>query len=263
MDLGLRGARVLVTAASRGLGAATTRRFSLEGAIVCISSRNLESLQTTAAEINAESGNAVFTFAGDVTDPAASERIVRLAAETMNGLDILVTNAGGPPPGTFDSLSADVWEQAIRLTLLSTVHLVRAALPYLRESSRAAILTIASASAKQPVANLTLSNTIRPAVIGLTKTLSQELGPEGIRVNSILPGSTETERMTELFTARAAKNGTTIEQEHAKSAAESPLGRIGTPEEFANAAVFLCSPAAGFIHGVALPVDGGTIRATL
>jgi 3-oxoacyl-[acyl-carrier protein] reductase len=263
MDLGLKGARVLVTAASRGLGAATARRFSLEGAFVVINSRSLDKLQATAAAINAESGNAIFTQAGDVSDAATAQRIVRNAAEALGGLDILVTNAGGPPAGGFDDLDAAAWEKAVNLNFMSTVHMIRAALPYLRQSRRASILTVTSTSVKQPVANLTLSNSIRPAVIGLTKSLSLELGLEGIRVNSILPGTTDTERVEELMASRASKNGTTPEQERKKSTSEIPLQRIGTADEFANAAVFLCSPAAGFINGVMLPVDGGSIKATL
>lgn len=263
MDLGLQGARVLVTAASRGLGAATARRFSLEGARVVISSRTLGKLQETAAVINAETGNPVFTHAVDISDAEAVRRLVTNAAEMLGGLDILVTNAGGPPAGTFDDHDLDAWEKATHLTLLSAVSLIKAALPYLRRSSRAAILTITSVSVKQPVNNLTLSNAIRPAVIGLTKTLSLELGPENIRVNSILPGTTDTERIAELAEARARKNGTSVEDERAKMGQDTPLRRLGTPEEFANAAVFLCSPAAGFITGVSLPVDGGAIRATL
>jgi 3-oxoacyl-[acyl-carrier protein] reductase len=263
MDLGLKGARVLVTAASQGLGAATARRFSMEGAQVVISSRTLNQLQETAARIVAESGNPVFTHAADVTDPEAVKRLITNTAEMLGGLDVLVTNAGGPPAGTFDDFELDTWEKATHLTLLSAVSLIKSALPYLRQSQRASILTITSLSVKQPVSNLTLSNSIRPAVIGLTKSLSIELGPENIRVNSILPGTTDTERITELMDARARKNNTTPEIEREKAAQETPLRRIGTPNEFANAAVFLCSPAAGFITGVSLPVDGGAIRATL
>src|SRR5690606_21601241 len=199
MELNLSGARVLVTAASQGLGAATARRFSLEGARVVINSRSLEKLQETAAAINAESGNPVCTFAADLTDAQAVSRLITNTVETLGGLDILVTNAGGPPAGTFDHFDAATWEHATRVTLLSAVDLIRAALPHLRQSSRAAILTITSLSAKQPVDGLTLSNTLRPAVVGLTKTLSLELGKEGIRVNSILPGITDTERVTYLM----------------------------------------------------------------
>ncbi len=263
MDLGLQGARVLVTAASQGLGAATARQFSLEGAQVAINSHNPDKLQKTAETINAESGNPVFAQAADVTDIEAAARMVKDSAEKMGGLDVLITNAGGPPAGIFDNFDFEVWQEATQLTLLSAVNLIQNALPYLRQSSQAAILAIVSIAAKQPVGNLTLSNAIRPAVVGLTKTLSQELGPEGIRVNSILPGITDTERVVHLMQARAEKNSTTSEIEYANAAQNIPLRRIGKPEEFANAAVFLCSPAAGFITGIALQVDGGATQATM
>ena len=263
MDLGLRGARVLVTAASRGLGAATARQFSREGAIVVISSRNLESLQDTASSIVEETGNAVFTQACDVTDFQQVEKLVNNAANMVGGLDIIVTNAGGPPAGNFDAFDMDVWQEATQLTLLSAVALIKYAIPYLKQSRRAAILTITSSSAKQPFDNLILSSTLRPAVVGLTKSLSFELGEFGIRVNSILPGVTDTERIQELAESRAKINNLTIEAAHQSMAEGIPLKRIGLPEEFANVAVMMCSPAGGFVNGVALPVDGGWIRATL
>ena len=263
MDLGLRGAKVLVTAASQGLGAATARRFSLEGALVVINSRTLAELQETAGNINTESESPIYTFAADLSDPAAIERLMKNTVEMLNGLDILVINAGGPPSGTFEEHDLAAWQAAIQLNLLSAVSLARAALPYLRQSQHPAVLAIVSASAKQPSKNMTLTNAIRPAVVGLMKTLSQELAPAGIRVNSILPGSINTARQANLLEARARKNNTSVEQERERAAAEIPIGRFGTPEEFANAAVFLCSPAAGYITGVALPVDGGRIRATM
>ncbi len=260
MDLGLKGAKVLVTAASDGLGAATALQFALEGAQVVISSRNLSKLQKTAAKINEHSGAAVFTIAADVTDADAVQKMVRNAAEMLGGLDIVVTNAGGPPAGIFDNFNLQNWQEAIQLTLLSAINLIREALPYLRQSQRAAVLTITSIAAKEPIDNLTLSNTIRPAVVGLTKTLSQELGPEGIRVNSILPGITDTARVQHLMQARAERNQTTVEEEYQRASASIPLRRIGRPEEFARAAVFLCSPAASFITGIALTVDGGATK---
>lgn len=263
MDLGLRGAKVLVTAASQGLGAATARQFSREGAQVVISSRNLSDLQETASSINAETENPVYTVQGDVSDDASNQRLLRNTTEMLNGLDILVVNAGGPPAGGFEDFDLSVWQSAVQLTLLSAVSLVHHALPYLKQSKRASILAIVSVAAKQPVHNLTLSNTLRPAVVGLTKTLSDELASSGIRVNSILPGLTETARISKLMQARADKNQTTPDDERSQSAADIPLGRFGKPEEFANAAVFLASPAASFITGIALAVDGGNIRATL
>jgi 3-oxoacyl-[acyl-carrier protein] reductase len=154
------------------------------------------------------------------------------------------------------------WETSLNLTLLSAVRLIKYAQPHLQKSPAAAILTITSTTTKQPAQNMVLSNSIRLAVIGLTKTLSQELGSEQIRVNSILPGWTYTERVDEIITARIAKSGKTKEAEIKSVNAAVPLGRMGTPEEFANVAVFLCSPAASFVNGVMLQVDGGITQGT-
>ncbi len=263
MELGLSGKRALVAAASRGLGAATARRLALEGAHVTICSRTEEAVRAAAQAIQEESGSPVHPVAADVTRPEDIGALVAEAVQQMGGLDILVTNAGGPPAGTFDDLSLDDWEAAVQLTLMSAVRLVHAALPHLRESAAAAILTITSMSVKQPVPNLMLSNAVRPAVVGLTKALAEELGPEGVRVNSILPGWTLTERVEELVQASMARNGTTREEEISARTGSTPLRRAGTPEEFGSVAAFLCSPAAGYVHGAMLPVDGGAIKATL
>ncbi len=263
MDLGLQGAKVLVTAASSGLGAATARQFSLEGAQVVINSRSLNKLQATARAINEETGNAVFTHAADVSDPASAAKLISNAVSIMGGLDILVTNAGGPPAGTFETFDYEDWRSATDLILLSTVNLIKYALPHLKKSQRASVLAIVSIAAKEPVENLTLSNTIRPAVVGLTKTLSFELGEQGIRFNSILPGITETARVDHLMIARAEKNNTDPDTERSKAAQSIPMKRLGKAEEFANTAVFLCSPAAGFVNGIAMLVDGGASKATL
>ncbi|BCL36235.1 SDR family oxidoreductase [Nostoc sp. MS1] len=256
MDLQLRGKVALVTAASKGLGKATAWQFAREGAKVVICARS-EVVEKAAAEITNDTGAEVLALRADVTQQADIERVIDTTIETFGGLDILVTNAGGPPAGTFDDTDLATWESAVDLTLLSTVRLVKYALPHLRQSTAAAILTITSSSTKQPVKNLVLSNSIRLAVIGLTKTLSQELGKDQIRVNSILPGWTYTERVEELINARIAKTGQTKEAEIASINTAVPLGRMGKPEEFANVAVFLCSPAASFVNGVMLQVDGG------
>lgn len=263
MDLGLKGLRVLVVAASRGLGAATARQFSMEGARVAICSRDLDRAAATAASITAQTGGEVLPLACDVSDDESARAMVQQAADILGGLDILVTNAGGPPSGTFDSIDETTWRSAVDLTLISTVSLIHAALPYLRQSENAAVLTITSYSAKQPIPNLMLSNSLRAAVVGLTKSLANEVGPDGIRVNSIMPGWTRTERVVELMQARAEKNNTDIETEIAAQTAALPLRRMADPVEFANAAVFLCSPAAAYIHGAMVPVDGGAILATL
>jgi len=205
----------------------------------------------------------VLPLTADVSDPQAAPRLVAETVAALGGLDILVTNAGGPPSGPFDTLSAEAWEAAVQSMLLSAVRLIQAALPYLRASRHPAILTLTSYSAKQPIPNLVLSNSVRAAVIGLTKTLAGELGPEGIRVNSILPGWTLTERVTELMDARARQKGTDVETEIAAQVAAIPLRRMADPDEFARAAAFLCSPAASYIHGAMIPVDGGAILAAL
>jgi 3-oxoacyl-[acyl-carrier protein] reductase len=263
MDLGLNNLRVLVVAASRGLGAATALQFSKEGAQVAICSRSEDRITARAQAIAAETGGRVVPLVGDVSDPDDATALVAEAVEALGGLDVLVTNAGGPPSGSFDSLDAVTWEQAAQLTLFSTVNLIQTALPHLRESQHAAILTITSYSAKQPIPNLVLSNSLRGAVIGLTKTLANEVGPDGVRVNSIMPGWTQTERVEELMSARAAQNNSSMDAEIRAQTAAIPLHRMASPEEFANVAAFLCSPAASYIHGAMIPVDGGAILASL
>ena len=263
MDLGLTGAKVFVAASSGGLGAATARRFSLEGAAVAVNGRNPARLTATADSIRNESGGTVIAIPGDVTDPDAITQMIATAAHALGGLDVLVTNAGGPPPSTFETTPPDAWEAAFQLTFHSAVRLIHAALPYLRQSEHPAILTITSVSVKQPIDNLILSNSVRMGVIGLTKSLANELGPSGIRVNSILPGYTRTERVTQLMSERSETQGITIAEAMVQQGANVPLRRIGEPEEFANVAVFLCSPAASYVNGAMVPVDGGSLRASL
>ncbi len=263
MNLGLENARVFVAASSAGLGAAVARRFCLEGADVAINGRDADRLAAVAERMFVETGRRVVGMPGDVSDPDTVYGLVARAAERLGGLDILVTNAGGPPPGTFATAQPEDYELAFRLNFMSAVNLIRAALPHLRKSSRAAILTITSVTVKQPVANLILSNSVRMGVVGLTKSLANELGPQGIRVNSILPGYTRTERVTQLLENRSREEGISLDEAYARQSASNPLRRIGEPEEFANVAVFLCSPAAGYLHGAMIPVDGGSIAASL
>ncbi len=263
MDLNLSGKRALVTGASRGLGYATARGLALEGCLVAINSRSREGIDRSANNLATESRSKVIGLPGDVTSQEVAEQLVQSSVNAFGGLDLLVTNSGGPPSGSFESIDEATWQKAVELSLLSHVRLIRAALPYLRKSGFASVLTITSYSVKQPIPNLVLSNSIRAATVGLTKSLALELGAEGIRFNSILPAWTETERVYELMQNRASLKGTTVEEEIERQSSESPLNRMGTPEEFANAAVFLLSPAASYITGVMLHVDGGMYKGTL
>lgn len=266
MDLGLSDKTALVVGATSGLGWATAQVLLAEGARVFICGRQADRLEAALQAPTA----AAYTAAGrlhglvaDVTEPTAATRLVEATAAAFGGLDILITNAGGPPAGNFETTPPSAWETAVRLTLLSAVDLIRAALPLLRRSPAAAILTITSMSVKQPVDGLLLSNVIRPAVVGLTKSLALELGPAGIRVNSILPGWTRTERVTYLLDRRAAANASSYEAEQARITDAIPLGRMAEPEEFGRVAAFLCSPAASYLTGVMLQVDGGNYRGLL
>jgi len=263
MDLGLKNKTALVTGASRGLGYATAMALAREGCRVIINGRDEARVKAAAETIQRGTGSQVIGLAGDVSQPEVPAQLIEQTDMVFGGLDILVTNAGGPPPGSIDSLDDAAWQKGIDLCLMVHVRLIRAALPHLRKSSAPSVLTVTSMSVKQPIANLLLSNSIRAATVGLTKSLALELGREGIRFNSILPGWTETERVTELMSARASANGSTVEEETHKQSEQSPLGRLGRPDEFANAAAFLVSPAASYITGVMLNVDGGMYKGTL
>src|SRR5512137_1259134 len=242
MDLHLKDKCVLITGSSRGLGYATALALAREGCRVAVNGRDEAKVTSAVEAIARETGLQAIGLPGDVSDPKVPARLVGETVQAFGGLDILITNAGGPPAGSFESFDEAAWQKAIDLSLMSHVRLIKAALPHLRESKAASVLTVTSYSVKQPIPNLVLSNSVRAATVGLTKSLALELGREGIRFNSILPAWTETERVTELMAARAKANGTTMDEEIAKQAKESAFGRMSTPEEFANAAVFILSP---------------------
>ena len=263
MDLHLKDKRALVTGSSRGLGYAVALGLAREGCRVAVNSRKTETCSAAAAKIGMETGTQAIGLLGDVSSPPVPAQLVSAAVQAFGGLDILVCNAGGPPAGSFESFDEAAWQKAIDLSLMSHVRLIYAALPYLKQSPAASVLTVTSYAVKQPIPNLVLSNSIRAATVGLTKSLALELGAAGIRFNSILPAWTGTERVTELMSFRAKQNGTSVEAEIIKQSQDSPLGRMGTPEEFANAAVFLVSPAASYLTGVMLTVDGGMYKGTL
>jgi len=260
MDLQLKGKIALLTGASRGLGYATALVLAQEGASLAICSRNEASVMDAAKKIHDLTGAMVLPIVADVSDHQAANRLVDLTVAKFGGLDILITNAGGPPSGNFTGFDDAVWQSAVETSFLGHVRLIRAALPWLQQSSAPAVLTITSSAVKSPINDLILSNSIRAATAALTKSLSIELGAIGIRFNSILPGWTETDRIKYLLESRAKTNGTTVEDEKRKQSENIPLKRIGQPEEFARAAAFLVSPAASYITGVLLPVDGGAIR---
>jgi 3-oxoacyl-[acyl-carrier protein] reductase len=263
MELGLRDKIALVTAASRGLGRAVALRLAQEGAHVAICARNKEQLSRAAAEIEAQTGRQVLPLQADVSESTSADVLVKATTERFGRIDILVTNAGGPPPGQFLDLTSEDWETAIRLTLMSAVRLCYAAVPVMKEQGEGAILAITSVTVKQPLPNLILSNSLRLSIVGLIKTLTDELAPFGIRANAICPGWTRTDRVDQLLRDRAERNITTPEEEAAKIAIDIPMGRMATPEEFAKAAAFLVSPAAGYITGVSLLVDGGMYRGVM
>lgn len=262
MDLKLSGKRAFVAGSSRGLGFAAARALAQEGCRVAINSRTESALIDTAEALAEKTGSDVYPVPGDVADPELPERLIKEAVSKLGGLDLLLTNAGGPPAGEFSSIDEETWQRSIDLSFMSHVRLIKAALPHLQDSSSPSVLTLTSYSVKQPIPNLVLSNSIRSATIGLTKTLALELGQEGIRFNSILPGWTKTERVEELMRHRAEKHGTSVPEEIQKQSRDSALGRMGTPEEFGKVAAFLLSPAASYVTGTMVPVEGGMYKGT-
>src|SRR5215208_5134225 len=262
MDLGLKDKRAFIAGSSRGLGFATALTLAREGCKVVVNSRETENARVAAEKITNETGSQALWMVGDVGDASAAENLIQSTVDVLGGLDILITNAGGPPSGSFEIFDEATWQKAVDTSFMSHVRLIRAALPHLRNSSAASVLTMTSYTVKQPLPNLVLSNSVRAATVGLTKSLAMELGKENIRFNSIMPGWTQTERVVHLMEFRAKNNNSTIEEEIIRQTAEIPLGRLGNPQEFANAAAFLVSSAASYIHGVTLAVDGGIIKGT-
>lgn len=255
VDLGLAGRRALVTASSKGLGRACAEALITEGARVCIASRDGEELARVAREIGA-----VAHHTADVARTEDVKRLVGAAIADLDGLDILVVNAGGPPPGTFADADEDAWERAFRLTLMSAVNLAREALPALRDSDQGRIVNITSSSVREPIPNLILSNALRGAVTGMAKTLSTEMAPHRITVNNLAPGRFLTDRLRANDATSAKKLGIDVEEQLRRSAAAIPMLRFGEPAEFAATCVFLCSRQAAYITGQTIAVDGGLTR---
>jgi len=263
MDLGLKGKIALVAAASRGLGRAVAEELAAEGCALVLCSRSEEAIKRTAKEIEQVAGAEVLAVACDVANADEVARLVQSGAERFGRIDILVSNAGGPPAGKFESLSQEQWEAATRLTLFSAIELARHVLPGMKERGWGRILNITSIAVKQPVENLILSNSLRAAVTGFARTLANEVATFGVTVNNIVPGYTRTERVEELSRMMAEKEGITPEDFVASWEKEIPMRRLGTPGEFAALAAFLVSERASYITGTSVPVDGGWIRALM
>lgn len=257
MKLELKDKIALVTAASKGLGYATALGLSREGAKVAICARTATDIEDAAKRIRDETGGEVLALTADVTLSGDLLRIVTSTVQNFGGLQILVSNSGGPPPGTFETLDDAKWQVALDSTLLSTARLVQAALPHLKSAGWGRILVITSTSAKQPIPNLLLSNTLRAGIVGLCKTLSQEFAQYKITVNNVAPGSFDTDRLKHLYQRNAEAAGITLEEAKRQMEMKIPLGRLGNPEELANAMVFLASEAASYITGQTIVVDGG------
>ncbi len=259
MDMGLRGRVAAVAASSSGLGRAIAQGLAEEGARVALCSRDEGRVRAAAEEIAQSTGAETFPVVADVSRAEDAQRFVREAAGHWGRLDVLVTNAGGPPPGSFDELDDAAWQSAFELNLLSTARLVREALPHMRANRWGRIVTITSTSVKAPIGGLLLSNSIRAGVVGLVKTLSFELAPENILVNNVCPGRLDTDRVRSLDEDRARRTGRDLEEIRRENEARIPLGRLGEPWELANLVVFLCGEPASYITGASIQVDGGAL----
>lgn len=260
MDLGLNGRVALVCGSSSGLGLAIATTLAEEGCRVALNGRNETRLEPALKQVRGVATDTAAAFQADVSVPAEVERLVGRVTDDLGPIDILVCNAGGPPPTTFSDAPADSWQEALELNLLSTVNLCRAAVPGMRERKRGRVVCIASVAAKQPLGSLILSTTARAGVLGFMKFLADEVAADGVTVNSVCPGYTRTGRVEELLDELSAQRKLPREEVERDVVRDIPAGRMGKPEELAAVVTFLASDRASYITGVALQVDGGFIR---
>jgi len=260
MDFGLRGKIAIVLGSSQGMGRAAARALGLEGCDLALAARKPEALGSAAAALARECGVRVFHQACDVTNDADRESFLAETLHRFERVDILVNNCGGPKPGTLkDAPTPEDWREGFERSLMQVVKWTQAVMPYMKGWGR--IVNIVSTSVKQPIDGLLLSNSIRPGVVGFTKSASRDLAPLGITINSVLPGSIRTDRALELAAHRSKKDGLPVEQILEEKAREIPAGRLGEPDEIGAATAFLCSRQAAYITGTSLVVDGGLTRA--
>ena len=260
MDLNLKNKVSLVCAASEGLGKAAALELAKEGSKVAICSRNKEKLFLAKQEIVNETGAVVETFEADLSIHKDIKELHADVEKKLGEIEVLVNNVGGPPPGTFENLSDEDWQIAINLTMMSALRMSHLVLPKKKEKKWGRIINISSVSVKTPVRNLFLSNSIRLGVLGWAKALSDEVGKDGITVNTVCPGSTRTNRITTLFSVTAKETGQTLKEIEKISAQSIPMRRIGEPQELAALIAFLASERASYMTGLAIQVDGGSAR---
>jgi 3-oxoacyl-[acyl-carrier protein] reductase len=263
MDLGLKGKVAMVAGASRGLGFATAEALAREGARVSISSTNRDAITAAADRLRRDTGADVDASVVDVRKADQISAWAQATIARFGGIDLLFTNSGGPPAGATLSFDDAAWQDAADLLLFSALRTVRVAVPSMKQRGRGAILMSTSSSVKEPVPNLGLSTVLRSSVSALAKTLALELAADKIRVNQIVPGRIDTDRVRHLDEINAKKQGTSVDEAKRKAVAAIPAGRYGEPPEFGRAAAFLLSDAAGYITGATLQVDGGLIRSVL
>ncbi len=260
MDLEISGKVALVAASSQGLGKAVALGLAQEGAKVVISARNAERLESAKKDIQSKTGAEVLPIPADLTKPADIKNLVEKTIAQFGTVHILVNNAGGPPAGFFWDMADDSWQKAVELTLMSSVRLARAVLPFMRKQKWGRIINITSVSVKQPINDLLLSNSLRLSVVGWAKTLSSQLAAEGILINNVCPGWTRTDRVNELIQARAKNEDKSAREVEQTIVSNIPMGRMGQPEELANLVVFLASERASYITGTTIQVDGGAVK---
>jgi len=260
VDLGLKNRNVIVAASSHGIARAAAEKFAAEGAKVAMCSRDAKKLNLAAGHIRERYGVPVLAERLDVTDAAAVEAFVKQVAQEFGGVDVCVTNAGGPPAKMFLSTTTEEWHRSIELNFMSIVHFARAVLPWMQKNQWGRLVTITSVTVRQPVPDLIYSNAVRAGVLGLVKSLSNEFGKDGITINNVAPGYTATERLKQLIAKRSQDLGISPAEFESRLGVEAPLKRVGRPEEVADAIVWLASERASFITGQTLLVDGGLFK---